>query len=302
MKPGILTENIWQGITEAVKANPSECLASVAFFATGAADMLPFNEGSILVVNASEGVVKSGQTNPLELIKLLKRKVRIFSCDNLHAKIFVRGSTMYIGSANVSNNSATGLQEAMLVTSDKSLVTQAKKTIKSFCIKDLGIERLKQLSNIYKAPKFIGGMPVSGKRNTKKRASDFYVSNLEYKNYPRGSEDAYEKGKKTAERKKENTQHQILDFWMGNKVKFKVGDTVFMIVKDGNGDCDIYPPGIIIHMNKWKENHFLTYIEAPNKRCRKLSALSKKMDTTPLKRGGYKRKDVAMAVLKTWNR
>lgn len=301
MKPLILTENIWPTITSEAKANTSSSMVAVAFFSTGAANMLPIQKGSELVVNASNAVVKSGQTNPSELIKLLKLGVKIFSCDNLHAKIFLLGNKLFIGSANASHNSAIGLQEAMLFTTDKSLIAQAKKAISSFCIKDLGLERLKQLSKIYCSPKFIGGMPASQKRIPKKKVSDFYVCNLVYKDHPKGTEEAYGKGKKTAEKKKGNDQHQILDFWWANKAKFKVGDTVFMILKDGNGDHDIYPPGIIIHISKWKEKHLLIYVEAPNKKCRKLSALSKKIDINPFKRGGYKSSEVAAQVLKTWN-
>ena len=41
------------------------------------------------VVDASEHAVKSGQTNPSELIAFLRSGVEVHSAENLHAKVYV---------------------------------------------------------------------------------------------------------------------------------------------------------------------------------------------------------------------
>jgi phosphatidylserine/phosphatidylglycerophosphate/cardiolipin synthase-like enzyme len=56
-------------------------------------------------VDASEAAVQAGQTCPASLSSMLKRGVQVFSREGLHAKVFVFGTTAYIGSANVSGNS-----------------------------------------------------------------------------------------------------------------------------------------------------------------------------------------------------
>src|SRR5438132_14212299 len=108
----LLTTNIWRTLTAATKTRTKPVVA-VAYFGQGAAKLLPLPSGSRLVVDASEGAVKSGQTCPAELSKLLNRGVRIYSRQNLHAKIFVFGTKVFVGSANVSQRSASILREAM---------------------------------------------------------------------------------------------------------------------------------------------------------------------------------------------
>ena len=48
--------------------------------------------------------------------------MRIFSVANLHAKVYVLGTTALIGSANASQHSAHTLVEAMLLTTDRKVV------------------------------------------------------------------------------------------------------------------------------------------------------------------------------------
>ena len=63
------------------------------YFGTGGAELLPLRPGSLLVVRFDTEAVRSGQTNPSEIIKLLSRSVEIHACRNLHAKVFVFGDT-----------------------------------------------------------------------------------------------------------------------------------------------------------------------------------------------------------------
>src|SRR5712664_1556260 len=114
MTSTLLTHRIWPTLTAAAKGARVKPAVAVAYFGQGAAKLLPLPNGSWLVVDASESAVKSGQTCPAELKKLLKRGVRIYSRKNLHAKIFVFGPKAFIGSANVSRNSASMLHEAVV--------------------------------------------------------------------------------------------------------------------------------------------------------------------------------------------
>src|SRR6266853_4325440 len=114
----LLTRRIWPTLTAAAKGSRARPTVAVAYLGQGAAKLLPLPNGSWLVVDASESAVKSGQTCPAELKKLLKRGVRIYSRKNLHAKIFVFGPKAFIGSANVSRNSASMLHEAVVAITD----------------------------------------------------------------------------------------------------------------------------------------------------------------------------------------
>jgi hypothetical protein len=210
MKTKIITENIWEEITQEVILNPDKSMVAVAFFSTGASKLLPLTKGSTLIVNASERIIKSGQTNPNEIIALLKKGVKIYNYENLHAKMYLIGEKLFIGSSNASNNSANGLKESMLVSTDKNIVNEGKSRIIELAITSLGLERLKQLKKIYKTPKFIGGFPVANfKKNKRINEPEIYVCKLVYRNYPKGSEEALEAGKKKAKLKINNTNQKI---------------------------------------------------------------------------------------------
>jgi hypothetical protein len=289
MKTKIITENIWEEITNEVILNADKSMVAVAFFSTGATKLLPLTKGSSLIVNASERIVKSGQTNPNELISLLKKGVKIYNYENLHAKMYLIGDKLFIGSSNASNNSANGLKESMLVSVEKSIVNEGKHRISELAITSLGLERLKQLKKVYKTPKFIGGFPVANSKTNKKTIdSRIYVCKLVYKNYPKGSDEALENGKIKAELKIENSLHELLDFGWKNKVPFKVGDTVIQVIKCDDGDYDVYAPSTIIQIDKWSKNHSFVFVESPKKRAKKLSIISKKHDISTLKRRGFK--------------
>jgi hypothetical protein len=289
MKTKIITENIWEEITKEAILNPDKSIVAVAFFSTGATKLLPLTKGSTLIVNASERIVKSGQTNPNELITLLKKGVKIYNYENLHAKMYLIGEKLFIGSSNASNNSANGLKESMLVSTDKSILNEGKRRISELAINSLGLERLKQLKKIYKTPKFIGGFPVSNsKTNIRTNESEIYVCKLVYKNYPKGSDEALENGKQKAKLKIEDSQHELLDFGWKNKIPFKIGDTVIQVIKRDDGDYDVLAPSTIIQIDKWSKNHSFIFVESPKKRAKKLSIISKKHDISILKRRGFK--------------
>ena len=180
MATKLITENIWRDLTAAVKKSRTKSFVAVAYFAKGAANMLPVKKGSILVVDASEKTVKCGLTKPAELINLYKKGVRIFSYENLHAKLFIVNNALFIGSTNVSGNSSDRLKEVLLKSTDKKAIADAKFFIESLCSVELGSELLAKLDKMYRPPKMTG---VKGKKSTKAKprqinGSDFHITKL----------------------------------------------------------------------------------------------------------------------------
>jgi hypothetical protein len=106
MASKLVTGRVWSHITAESPRERQPALVAVAYFGKGASDLLKLPTGSRLVVNASENGVKTGQTCPANLLRLLKRGVRIFSNPFLHGKVYVFGRCAAIGSANTSVNSA----------------------------------------------------------------------------------------------------------------------------------------------------------------------------------------------------
>lgn len=86
---------------------------------------LRLREGDVLVTDASDGAIGSGQTSAAVLHRAHERGVKIFSCENLHAKVYVCDGWMLVGSANTSANSRS-LTEAGISSNDRALVEAAK--------------------------------------------------------------------------------------------------------------------------------------------------------------------------------
>lgn len=127
---------------------------AVAYCSTGARRLLPLLPGSVLVVDASEAAVKSGQTDPKELAKFVRAGVEVHSAAGLHAKVFVFARTAVVGSTNASRRSAKHLQEAVLISSERHVVRQARDFVLDQTGERLTIAHLKRLATIYRPPKF----------------------------------------------------------------------------------------------------------------------------------------------------
>ena len=126
--------------------------------------MLPLPANSRLVVDASDNAVKSGQTCPAELKQLQNSGVIIYSVPNLHAKVYVFDGTAFVGSANVSSNSAKTLVEAMVRVNDRAAVRSAKLFVQSLCSNELSPGTIDRLQKIYRPPRLMGGAREVGQR------------------------------------------------------------------------------------------------------------------------------------------
>src|SRR6185369_13773316 len=129
---------------------------AVAYFAAGASKLLPLRKGSVLVVDMSERAVKSGQTDPKELIELLNKGVEVHSVENLHAKVFVLGDRAFVGSTNVSRRSADHLREAAIETVARSVVAACRQFVESLRGEPVDVEHAAAMAKLYRPPKVAG--------------------------------------------------------------------------------------------------------------------------------------------------
>ncbi|EOX1608243.1 phospholipase D family protein [Vibrio cholerae] len=148
----LLTENIWSFISKSSR-NSDKAYVAVAYLGNGASEMLLLKSGDMLVVDASESNVRSGVINPHELQKFVDSGVNVFSKENLHAKVFVFGTETYVGSTNVSNNSASNLVEAVVFSEKTELAKSSIEFITSIATERLSPEYIKYLISIYNPPK-----------------------------------------------------------------------------------------------------------------------------------------------------
>ena len=86
---------------------------------------LIFDEDDFLIVDASIGAIKSGQTDAEALRRAYEAGANVFSCDHLHAKVYVLGNTVFVGSANSSMSSRNSLIECLASSNDPHAVSEA---------------------------------------------------------------------------------------------------------------------------------------------------------------------------------
>lgn len=298
----LVTKNIWTELTKAGKQSKTKSMVAVAYFAQNAAKMLPLNKGSVLVVDASLKNLKSGSTCPDELLKLYYKGVHIYSQENLHAKLYVIGNCLYCGSANVSQNSANNLKEALLKTNDKAAINDAKAFIKSLCRIELGEEEIIQMNKFYNPPMNSGTRNKSSESNL----SNFYIVNLKTKEWSDKEQEEADKGRETANENRINkSRHRLEEFSYDSKIGFKKGDTILQIIKERDKKY-VAPIGKLIHIRKWSNGtkiKYICYVEVPDKGRKNFETVKKQLDSTAVKsisRGGRKKIELENMIKQLW--
>lgn len=309
MATELITENIWNRLTDAVKNSKGKSTIAVAYFSKGAASMLPLTKGSILLVDSSLKAVSSGQTCPAELLKLYYKGVKIYSKDWLHAKMFVIGNSLYIGSTNASNNSSK-LTEAIIKSSDKKLVEDAKQFINSFCKVELGEEQLNLLQKKYKEPRFIGpgGKSKKAEKQYFQNSSTFFIYHLVLKDYTPDEEVQSEIGNKEVVSKRiVRSRHCVEEFnWKGNFPP-KKNDIVIQVVNEGNKTY-VSPPGIVIHLRRWIHKgtkKAVCFLEVPIKKRKSIEFINdhlSKYQKVLFKRNGRRNKEFGDLMNNFWKK
>jgi hypothetical protein len=235
--------------------------------------MLPLPPGSRLVVDASEGTVKEGMTCPAELIKLHKAGVVIHSVQNLHAKIYVTGREAFVGSANVSGRSADALVEALLHTTERNAVAEARAFVNGLCLYPLGMEQLQELDGLYEPPSIqAGGRPNGLAGKTKKvvpEMPELRVARISTMvAWPDEEEGMRTKAARAAARARqfEDATHRLDEFRWAGTCLFAKGQLVIRVLRDGDRVW-VYPAGYVLHVEKHPvKNVSYVEIEYPNRR------------------------------------
>jgi PLD-like domain len=284
MKTQFVTHHIWKSLTASAKAARKPSLVAVAYFGQGASKLLPLRAGSRLVVDASEGAVKSGQTHPADLKRLQKRGVVIYSYPSLHAKVYAFDGFAFIGSANASNRSSGILREAVVKTSDQEVVRSAKTFIRDLCRDELSPGRLDRLQKMYRPPRVPRGPKAREKAHSQQPRQTMprlFLAQLKLKDIPEGSEGASEQGMKIAKTRRKHGRSYVLDdyFSVGKNI-IQEGDKVIQILERPDGSRLIDAPADVLYTRLWKGSRYpvtFIYLEHPDIRRIRLDKLARRL-------------------------
>ena len=213
----LVTADPWRPITAMARKAARQSQVAVAYFGSAGSSMLPLQRGSTLVVDMSPNTVKRGLTKPSEVLKLIRRGVDVHSVENLHAKVFVFGNWVVLGSTNVSGNSARLLLEAAVSTADPQLVKSCKAFVLGLRGELVTPEQAKKLQKLYRPPKF-GLRPIAGVKPPKSepRHAPLWIVPLSHIPWDPEDTQAEADGMAAARRK------------LGSKRAFKIEDFVWI--------------------------------------------------------------------------
>lgn len=272
MSSTLITGSVWGRIKKLSK-NSSPALAAVPYFGGGASDLLKLGEGSLLVVKFDLEAIRAGQVDPREVVKAVKRGVEVHSCSNLHAKVYVFGNTAVVGSSNVSRHSENNLLEACVETTERKVVSNAKKFVRSLMGDKVGLEYAEKMITFYRPPlnSRKRARHIKGKRKTPSHSDIWFVS-LVQRGWQNVDYEQEEKGRPTAEKAMKNPRSSGLeDFqWSGGKIldRYKVGQRVIQCTKTDDNKVLVSPPSRIVSVRRYTvkgKKRAIVYLEVPKK-------------------------------------
>ncbi len=148
----------WPTITAELRKAKTRT-AVTAYLTSSAEKMLPLKgKHDRLFVDASPGTVAAGLTDPNVIERFMERKVRCYSVEGLHAKVYLADGVMFCGSPNATANSSSGqLEEACVRVKNASLISEFEGWLAALRWERIDDVLLEQLKTKYKPPKWRPG-------------------------------------------------------------------------------------------------------------------------------------------------
>jgi hypothetical protein len=259
-------KEIWPRITTLAKKTKRSHVA-VAYFGQEARRLLPLGAGSILVVDCHRRSVRGGRTCPHDLLALIKNKVEIHSCSNLHAKVFVFGKRAIIGSNNASNLSKNYLMEAAVETTDEDTVAACKEFVNGLRGDQVLAKYAEKLCKIWNPPKIFG--PKSSADLTP-RFHPLWVVPLIREEWDEIDDKKDKEAEPVAKSKLKNRRRFKLEKfqWKGDdplSKSIKKGHQIIQAIEEA-ATHHLYRPARVIYLKRYRKNgkpQMIVYVETP---------------------------------------
>jgi len=253
MELQLLTDEVWPTITRLAKKTKVGDVA-VAYLGTGAHERLPLRRGSTLVVDAGDGRVKCGMTDPSEIGYYIDRGVDVFHSGGLHAKVFVLDGVAIVGSANVSQHSESKLDEAAILTDNRGIVAESRAYVHDLALQRVTRGHLERLKAIYRPPKGGGGLGKGRPKGAGRHSPLWVTSTHPLDSLPPDEQERADRGAARAEQSLVDPKGHEVGWtrWSGDSRFVRhvaKGDQVIQIHDTGEG-VEVWPPCGVLHVGR----------------------------------------------------
>lgn len=252
MTTKFLSFDLWDKIISLAKKAKRKHIA-VAYLGNNSTKLIPMRKGDTLVLDITFGAVENGQTDPFEVDKYLRAGVSVFNCTNLHAKVFVFDDRAIIGSSNLSVNSKNNLVEVGIITSDKKIVKDALRFIKSLQLERVSPEYIKLCKEKYKP--ISKGIPrKKSQEKVLPTYSRLWILGLSEGELTKEEKRIFERESKKLESKIKDASRYEISWIISSSTStissIKEGDLIIQLLKR-----KAYPPARVLRKVKYKSTN-----------------------------------------------
>jgi len=270
----IVRGDVWNDRSVIESAQKARSRMFCVAYVTQARDNL-FLPGDVLVCDASHKAVSCGETDPNFLLQLLRKGVAIYSCEGLHAKCAVFDSVVLLGSANMSESSASRLVELAVLQRDSELAMKVQAFIGglSNSAEKLSEKELKRLCKSWNPHNAPWQSHISKRKieHSRSNPSNHVVTVWERSGTLRALsevevEETEDKASKILEEKGFSTMgrrhgwYYTSEEWGSRKPK--AGDTIIIVHYNPgkNSRATVYGPASVVMVDKKRKVHMVHYL------------------------------------------
>ena len=280
-KQQIVKGDVWKNRDVIAAANAAKCRVFCVAYVTQAQGSL-FRSGDVLICDASGKAVSCGETDPRFLRKLLEKGVRIYSCEALHAKCAVFDDYVLLGSANMSESSASRLVELSVLEKDRRLSLDVNTfilgLIRSGVAMELSPKDLARLSKKWRSKQvpWQGGFAKRNFHRSRRGHTNHIVTvTIRDRNARSVTQEELDKSEEAAESYMRSSGRSLgggsLDYYYTTEEwgsrKPKEGDSLICVVYNNSrkgAHANVYYPGTVVMVDRKQKAHIVHYL-APDK-------------------------------------
>jgi hypothetical protein len=259
---------LWETLRHLARNCKQRRYIAVAYLGEGASDFLPLRRGDLLVCALTIANSKNGSVCPAEIAKLKKKGISVFWYPSLHAKVFLFGRKVIVGSSNLSISSQHGLDEAALLTTESGIVRQVRNWFELRILRPVTPEWLKTCSKVYRRPKPRGVRKRGAKTERNERTgSRIWLLGTEPTEYPEKEKGLYESGLVVARRRIREREHYFVEtIRMAGISRFQKlagqDDAIVEVWDDGENHPRVYPYSTMTNTKqiRRKSKNVATYV------------------------------------------
>lgn len=247
-------DSLWATIKKLAK-KPGPKRAAVAYVTSD--EDVRFSQGDILVTDASDAAIASGQTNAILLDESYQRGAELYSIAGLHCKVLVIGGTAIVGSANLSKSSQSRI-EAAWVSDNPTVVSMVKSLVENLVEQadEIGTDFLKHIKGIEVTKTPWPGAKPQGPKFKIHTPQTWIIGVHELVREFHEEQEAIKDGEAIAEKQRIKKSSEVnwirwnLDSRFSNDAKR--GDIVIEIWNDRltRKPVTVYRPGTILHRQR----------------------------------------------------